>query len=385
MESSAELKFTGKGKKEGGIYIHVPYCTSRCGYCAFFTAGKRLADWDTYIRGVTEELRVRIGECPEKVMTIYFGGGTPSLLPSGKFLGLISEIKRIIKEGGKEWRVEEFTVEANPDDVTAELVRSWRQAGVNRVSLGVQSFKKEELKVLERKHEPEHVERALSLLKNNFDNISLDLIFGIPGQSLEDWRYSVKAALKTGVTHISAYSLSYEERTLLTHRRNSGQVKEADETDTGAMYRELLRLTAEAGYIHYEVSNFALPGYESKHNSSYWSGAPYLGLGPSASSYDGMRRRFTNSNILKDWIGKGEREELDDEDLKTEYILTRLRKREGINLVEFENLFGQKAKEKLVESAASLLSDGKMQVKEGRIYVCGEGWLIHDYICAELI
>lgn len=370
--------------REGGIYIHIPFCSSRCGYCGFFTAGSRIADWPRFASSLADELALRSGEIPDVVRTIYFGGGTPSQMPAETFVGLMESIRKTVCDSGHRLDLNEVTVESNPDDVTPELADAWKSAGVNRVSLGIQSFIAEELRVMERRHNPDHVAEALETLRSRFGNISADLIFGLPGQTLSDWRYSLEKALSSGITHLSAYSLSFEERSLLTYRKKHGEIKEAEDVDTAAMYSLLLEITAGAGLRHYEVSNFALPGFESRHNSSYWSGLPYIGIGPSASSYDGARCRKTNACNVTGWIGKEEVEILTDDELLMEYVMTRMRRAEGIDVEDMKLRFGEKTAETVSAKAAALAGAGLVTVADGRIKVADKGWMVHDYICTEL-
>lgn len=373
-----------EGQREGGIYIHIPFCSSRCGYCGFFTAGSRIADWPRFVSSLADELALRVGEIPDVVRTIYFGGGTPSQMPADMFKTLMESVRNIVCSTGHILNLQEVTVESNPDDITVELADAWKSVGVNRVSLGIQSFLEDELRVMERHHNPCHVEKALEILHGRFSNISADLIFGLPGQSLSDWRFSLEHALDAGIAHLSAYSLSFEERSLLTYRRNHGEIKEAEEVDTAAMYSLLLEMTSRAGMRHYEVSNFARPGFESRHNSSYWNGLPYIGVGPSASSYDGVRCRKTNAHSLVDWVRKGEMEILTDEEMLAEYVLTRMRRAEGIDVKDMKKRFGQDTAESVIEKASRLAEAGLVTEKDGRIKVTDEGWMVHDYICTEL-
>lgn len=370
---------------KGGIYVHIPFCKSRCGYCSFFTAGLRRAQWPDFTAALLNELNERVHEIPSVVQSVYFGGGTPSALPGDVFSILLERIADIVKEAGLEFSPQEITVEANPDDISSELADIWRESGVNRVSLGVQSFNGEMLKILNRLHNPAHVEKAIHILGKRFANISIDLIFGIPGQTLEEWNSDLDKALEAGIKHLSAYSLSYEERSLLTFKRDKGFLKEALDIDTESMYLALLDKTHAAGLRHYEVSNFAMPGFESVHNSSYWKGLPYIGIGPSASSYDGMRKRTVNGSMLSEWYTNAESEELTDEDLRTEYILTRLRRAEGINLEDMSFRLGRRIAEHTYSLAKPLLREGYLIEVDNCLQVSRKGWIIHDSLCLKLI
>lgn len=327
-----------------GIYIHIPFCKSRCIYCGFFsTTSLRLRQ--AYVAAVCRELEQRrsyLGAAT--VDTIYFGGGTPSqLLP-----GQIGEILRSIYYIYNVRANAEVTVEANPDDITPDFLAELRSVGVNRLSMGVQSFSDERLRFINRRHTARQahdaVERAQSF---GFDNISIDLMFGFPGQTLDSWQTDVDEALKLRVQHLSAYSLQYEEDTLLEKMLSRGDFVEIDEELSLAMYEYLLDATQEAGFSHYEISNFALPGFQSRHNSSYWQGKPYLGVGAGAHSYDGDKTRQYNAENIEEYICGIENnnpkvcvEELSFAECYNEHVFTALRTSEGLDLQKVYSLFG---------------------------------------------
>lgn len=374
-----------KSNQPGGIYIHLPFCASRCGYCSFFTAGLSRADWPAFVAGILAELDARLCELPNRVQTIYFGGGTPSAMPARYFEELAQGVANRIEKAGSSADILEFTIEANPDDVTGELADAWLRNGVNRVSLGVQSFIADELKTLYRAHNPLHVADALAILHDRFENISLDLIFGLPGQRTEDWDYNLGKAIEASPTHLSAYSLSYEERSLLTYKRDRAEIAEISDIDSEAMYNLLLKRAREAGFRHYEVSNFAKPGFESIHNSSYWKGLPYLGLGPSASSYDGISTRRTNGGRLHNWTREATIEHLTQQEQREEYILTRIRRAEGIDLKDYGRMFGRRETEFLLQKAAKAIAAGLIASVGDCLVVTDSGWMVHDNICVDLI
>ena len=270
------------------------------------------------------------------VQTLYLGGGTPSLLPTKVLEGIFAAISRYFTLAPNA----EVTIEANPDDVTPKWLESLLATPVNRISMGAQTFNNQLLKFLGRRHNAQQTADAVrACQKAGFTNISLDLIYGLPGQTMDNWREDVERALNLGITHLSAYALSYEEGTRLDTLLRKGIVHEADEELSLQMYEYLLSETQRAGFLHYEISNFALPGYHSRHNSCYWQGVPYLGIGAGAHSYDGCRSRRANLPDIKAYISATddvphETETLSDEDLYNEFIMTRLRTSSGIPLGE---------------------------------------------------
>lgn len=365
------------------LYIHIPFCESKCIYCDFYSGGSSCADHREYIEAAIKEMHFRSYELQTPPATIYIGGGTPSILTVEEWRLLIEGItsvwgKDVIKN------VEEFTIEVNPDDVTEEKCRVWLESGVTRVSMGIQTLDDEELRLLRRRHDAATALNAYSLLRKYFSNISVDLMFGIPGQSLESWIKSAEGAIALHPEHISCYSLMYEEGTALTLLRDQGRVVEADEELSAKMYDTLCSMLSDAGYEQYEISNYSLPGYRSRHNSGYWTGKPYLGIGPSAHSYDGDRIRRSNPANLRDYIhyflkdinstssniyntsDKSDthyiEEYLSDTELQEEMIMLGLRTREGIDLRKFEDRFGEEAAAGLLKRAAHWIAEGKLHL-----------------------
>ena len=339
-----------------GIYIHLPFCKSRGAYCDFFST-TLLSRREAYVDALCKEAKRRLAtlnskrSTPNPVTTIYFGGGTPSLLSPDQ----IARIQQTLAAP----QAIEVTLEANPGDLTPNYLRAVREAGVNRLSIGIQSFDDEVLRLIGRRHTAAEAKAAVKAAKAaGFDNISIDLIYGIPSQystlnsQLSAWEAQIEQALQLGVQHISTYCLSYEEGTRMTHMLEQGEINEVDEDTENAMYDLLVSQLKEAGFEHYEVSNFALSGYRSKHNSSYWNRTPYIGLGAGAHSYDGARTRSWNPDNLEEYIRAQEMEEtphsesastmatyetLTDTDLYNERIMLRLRTAEGIAINELHN------------------------------------------------
>lgn len=356
-----------------GIYIHIPYCRKKCIYCNFFSRGDRNVDWKALAHDILSEWGERKIELEgEEVKTIYLGGGTPSLMP-------VDELRKIISSVPLE-KAEEFTIEVNPDDVDEEKCLAWREMGINRVSMGVQSWKDSDLTFLRRRHDSREAFEAYNLLKKYFRNISIDLIFGLPGQTLEDWKENLDLTFRLRPEHISAYSLTYEEGTPLFLMKEQGRVNEADENAVLAFYSALCEKARNHGYEHYEISNFSLPGRKSRHNSSYWEGIPYLGLGSGAHSYDGKRTRK-----MRDSEGILQTEHLSNEELREEMILTRLRTSEGLSLKDYEERFGNRERRKLEERGMKLLAEGKLIKMEEGLRISEEFWMEADSIILYLV
>lgn len=376
----------------GGLYVHVAYCRSKCIYCDFFSAGDRIADWHSYVNALCSEFQNRIKELAWPLRTVYFGGGTPSLMPDEEFTRLCAFLRPYMSE------VEEFTVEVNPDDVCDEKLTTWKRAGINRVSMGIQTFDDSCLTALGRRHDSEMASLAYERVRNVFDNVSIDLMFGLPGQTVEMWRNDIRTALALRPEHISAYCLMYEEGTALTALRDNGRITELPEEVTGEMFRILIEEFSKAGYDHYEISNFALPGYRSRHNSSYWLQKPYIGLGPSAHSYDGRMRRKANRSDIKGYLACftgmdaalpneelfSEEEVLTEEELKEEYVLTRMRMREGIPLEDFRARFGDKALSDLLKGVKYLKESGEIKLTDTNLCITEEAIFLSDSIILKL-
>lgn len=373
---------------EGGLYVHVAYCRRKCIYCDFFSAGERIADWHGYVDALCSEFLHRLNELAWPLRTVYFGGGTPSLMPAEEFLRLCSFLKPYMSE------VEEFTVEVNPDDVDAHMLDVWKRGGVNRLSMGIQTFDDSVLKSIARRHDSACALEAYRLASEVFGNISVDLIFGLPGQTIDVWRRDLDMALDLHPAHISAYSLMYEDGTALTALRDSGRIKEASEELSESMFRMLIDQLSEHGYEHYEISNFALPGYRSRHNTSYWLQKPYIGLGPSAHSYDGLTRRKSNladiRGYIRHWteycggtdVGRQpyEMESLTVDELKEEYLLTRMRMREGIPIGDFSDRFGQEACRRLMESCRPLAENGLIEMSDYNLSLTEKAVMLSDSV-----
>ena len=400
-----------------GIYIHVPFCQSRCAYCDFYST-TLLVHRKAYVDTVCRELQHRLPELQgETIKTIYFGGGTPSTLS-------IEELRRILKasplslsrrgdsdlsEGlnisEANWKNPPFTVtppweglgeatlEANPDDLTEEYVEGLRTLPINRVSLGIQSFHDRTLRLVGRRHTArEAIDAVHRLQQAGITNISIDLIYGLPGESLDDWAYSLDQAIALGVKHISAYHLTYEEGTRLWRMQEQGLVAPIDEEQSVRSFELLREKLLAASYEHYEISNFALPGYHSRHNSSYWQGIKYIGIGPGAHSYDGSNRRW-NLSSLTDYIATPNEEDVphEVEHLTTderydERIITELRTARGINLTGLKADFGERYHTHCLRCATPYIERGQLiHTADNHLHLTPDSILVSDAVMRDLL
>lgn len=371
-----------------GLYIHIPFCTKRCLYCDFFS-NTEMKYKEPYLSAVIRELELRKDYLEgEPVETIYFGGGTPSQLQAADFSRIFEAIHRLFDVSP----CAEITLEANPDDMTPGYVAGLQTLPFNRVSMGVQSFKEEDLRFLNRRHNREQALLAVDLCKKNgLENISVDLIYGLPGQTLEEWKQNLDTVIHLDIPHISAYHLIYEEGTALYKLKEAGKIIPVDEDLSVALFTSLIdRLTAN-GYLHYEISNFARPGMLSRHNSSYWIGKKYLGIGPSAHSYNGQNRQWNISSLpgYLQAIDKGVPDiEIENLDINTRYndfIITGLRTMWGIKFNEIQQQFG---KEKLIycqKQAAPYLKQGLLIEKDDTLTLSRNGIFISDSIMSDLL
>ena len=363
-----------------GIYAHIPFCKSRCIYCGFYST-TLLSLQDDYVDAILRELDNRRDYLPdEPVTTIYIGGGTPSMLSSHNLSRLCLQLK-----GFADSSLQEFTVECNPDDITPQLASLLYSLGVNRVSMGAQTFSDERLAFIHRRHKAHQVKEAVeNLRKAGIANISIDLMFGFPDETVENWKCDIEQALSLGVQHISAYSLMYEEGTPLYRLLENGKIKEINEELSLEMYDTLINLLSDAGYEHYEISNFALPGYRSKHNSSYWKRIPYLGIGAAAHSYNLTSRQWNVSDV-KLYI-KGDNivedcELLDDIEQYNDLITTALRTREGIDL----GTLSETDRQFLVKAASKSIEQGNLIIENNHLHLTRKGLFISDAVMVELI
>jgi len=332
--------------KPAGIYIHIPFCRSRCSYCDFATGLYESALAERYVASVVSEIASwREVDQPEIVDTIYFGGGTPSLLSPAQLEALLQAVRTrfdVLPNA-------EVTMEMNPGTVTPEILTAFRELGVNRASFGAQTFDDRELARLGRSHSSDDTRQTFSLLREaGFDNVSFDLIAGLPGQTLSAWERNLAEAFALGPEHLSFYLLEVHEGTPLAAHIKTGLQPAPDEDLEAEMYRVMLERAAEAGYEHYEISNLCLPGFESRHNTKYWTGAPYYGFGCSAHSFDGASRRWANQRDLAKYVALVEHNgsplvedrRLTEAERRAEAVFLGMRMMAGVRTNEFKELFG---------------------------------------------
>lgn len=371
-----------------GLYIHVPFCTKRCLYCDFFS-NTDMKYKEPYLSAILREMELRKEYLEgEAIETIYFGGGTPSQLEASDFDRLFNAIHRLFDTSN----CTEVTLEANPDDITPEYMASLRTLPFNRISMGVQSFNPADLRFLNRRHSSEQAIQAVATCKENgISNISIDLIYGLPGQTQQAWEENLDEAIRLDVPHLSAYHLIYEEGTALYKLLEAGSVSQMDEDLSVRLFSTLINRLAEAGYQHYEISNFARPGHISRHNSSYWADKKYLGLGPSAHSYNRTGREWNISSLplyLKG-IEKGaaniETELLDAHKRYNDYIITRLRTMWGIDLDEIKALFGNEKYAYCIKQTTTPTKQGLLVRSDNTLALSKDGMFISDSIMSNLL
>lgn len=371
-----------------GLYIHIPFCKKKCIYCDFFSIANR-SDEAEYVLALLSEFDMRISELKgADIETIYIGGGTPSVLSEANLSCMIEGLKQRLDFN----KVQEFTIEVNPDDVTQEFANRIVALGINRVSLGVQSFVDSELKLINRRHDAKGAVQAVETLKAaGISNISIDLIYGLPTQTLDSWQYSVAEAIKLNVKHISAYSLSYEEGTALYVLRERGKITECDEDDCVKMYDLLVAMLREAGFLHYEISNFAQSQFYSRHNSNYWNKIPYLGLGCSAHSYDGKERSYNIADVKKYVMEISSGATVKEVDVTqpweqyNEDIMIGLRTMWGVDLSEIDKRYGKNVADKFKKTAEKYLLAKDMKRSENNYSLTEQGVMIADLIIRDLM
>jgi oxygen-independent coproporphyrinogen III oxidase len=366
--------------------LHIPFCKQACTYCNFhFTTSLRYKD--DLVKALAREAQIEKEYLQgEKINTIYFGGGTPSMLQ-------ISDLEFLISNLLKSYQVDanaEITLEANPDDITVEKLRSWKKIGINRLSIGVQSFFEEELRWMNRAHNVKQAIENLQLAKKEFDNITIDLIYGSPMLTDEMWKQNVDKAIELDIPHLSCYALTVEEKTPLHKLINTNKTSDVDNEKQARQFLLLMQWLREIGYEHYEVSNFAKPGFRSRHNSSYWKGEKYLGLGPSAHSYDGMERRWNvanNNSYIKSSNGGcalRETEILTSTQKLNEFIMISLRTIEGMNLNRLEKEFGIIERKRIEKQLQKFTSNKLMELNNSVAQLTDDGMLRADGVASEL-
>lgn len=368
-----------------GIYLHIPFCKKACHYCDFHFSTSRQQE-EAVIAAMHREIMLRKDFLSVPLSSIYFGGGTPSLLT----VETIADLLHTIQQQFSISRDPEITLEANPDDVSPARAIAWKKAGINRISLGVQSFRNEWLQWMNRAHQAEQSVQAIKDLQEaGFDNISIDLIFGMPEQTLEAWKEEIQTALQFGIPHLSCYALTPEPKTALWHMIESGKTLQIDSDQQARMFLLLMEQLELAGYEHYEISNFALPGKRSRHNSAYWKRIPYLGIGPSAHSYNGVERMWNvkNNTLYRTSIEENNlpltTEKLSPAEHWNEFIMISLRTMEGINIREVEERWGKNEADQLLKDAGSHQERRIIQLHDNHLRLTREGKLLADQIAAD--
>ena len=372
-----------------GLYIHIPFCKSKCGYCGFYSLPS-LKLKEQFLEALGKEIVLRKDYLDGKTInTIYFGGGTPSLLS-------VTEISDLLHRINDHYPVAsnaEITLEANPDTLSLEYLEGLRNLGVNRLSIGIQSFFDNDLQYLSRRHDANHARQCLDWAKQaGFSNISIDLIYGLPTSDAEQWNRNLDLFFEMGLPHLSAYALTLEPNSILTKQIDLGKAQPVIEEDALRDYEILCRRAAENGYLHYEISNFCLSGMHSKHNASYWFGTPYAGFGPSAHSFDGTSRQWNVSSVEKYCARVPEpvegpvfeKEQLTPEQLYDEYIMLRLRTHWGIDLKYMKREMGERFSSYCERHAQSLVAQGRLSQTREFLYLTDQQMLFADGVAEEL-
>ena len=371
-----------------GIYIHIPFCKKICSYCDFYHVMAQ-SDNKQYINALNHEARLRRNYLgAQSVSTIYIGGGTPSVLQA-------DEIKSILDNIVDNFKIDtnpEVTIEVNPDDISDEFLEGLKKTMVNRISVGIQSWRDQDLSLMNRRHTASAAAMALEKIFNAaYENVTIDLMYGIPGMKTADWASNLDISFSYGIKHLSAYHLTIEEGTMLNRMKQKGMLTEIDEDESTAQFQLLIEKAEAAGFIQYEISNFSLPGFLSIHNSNYWKQVSYLGLGPSAHSFNGYSRQWNIRDVNK-YIKAIEsdsllfdKEELDRKTRFNEYIMTSLRTMWGINLDYVEDVFDKEGYDYIRNLSGKFIDYGLMRQEKQTLVLTNQGKMISDNIISELM
>ncbi|MCZ4408728.1 radical SAM family heme chaperone HemW [Cryomorphaceae bacterium 1068] len=368
-----------------GIYVHIPFCKQACTYCDFhFSTSNKLVD--RVVSALTREAEMRKNETADTIRTIYFGGGTPGILT-------ITQLEKVLCAIHRNYHIDpdaEITLETNPDDVSKEKAKGWAHLGINRLSIGIQSFFDEHLSWMNRAHTAAEAENCVKISKQiGIDNMTIDLIYGIPNMTMDDWKENLSKAVDLGVNHISAYCLTVETDTALGHRVKKGKEKPVDEEAAAIHFEYMVDFLASKGLRQYEVSNFAKPGFESKHNSAYWAGVPYIALGPSAHGFNGTSRYWNVANNPKycSAIETGElpttKETLSRKERFNEWVMTGLRTAKGIDLKRGQQEFDVDFKKIYSIEIERLISDGSAKLEGDQLTLTKKGMFLADGIASD--
>jgi oxygen-independent coproporphyrinogen-3 oxidase len=371
-----------------GIYVHIPYCRKLCHYCDFYHLISK-EDKKPFLDALNKEADFRkdyLGK--ETISTIYLGGGTPSVM-------LATETGSLLDHLRSSFNIEkdcEVTIEINPDDVTGEYLKDLKSLGINRISLGIQSWRDKDLNLMNRRHTARQAEVAINEAFNaGFTNVTIDLIYGIPGMTSDDWAANLDKSFSFGISHLSAYHLTIEPGTVFGKMKEKGKLEEVDEEESATQFNILTEKAEKAGFVHYEISNFGKPGFFSIHNTNYWKQIPYLGLGPSAHSYNRYSRQW-NPRDLKKYIRYAgsekqlvEKEELDLKTRFNEYIMTSLRTMWGIDLEYTERTFEKEGYDYVINTAGKFIEYGLMKREKNTLILTNQGIMISDNIISEFM
>lgn len=368
-----------------GIYIHIPFCMQKCGYCDFYSL-VGLSDKSEFVKALCAEIDLRKDELiNQPVNTVYFGGGTPSVLKIADFECIILALKEAYDLSS----VQEFTIEVNPDDMNLEFLNELKHLGFNRLSMGIQSFNDRILTFMNRRHNAKEAVKAVKMAQiAGFDNISIDLIYGIPDMSLMEWKNSIDSAIALQVQHISAYHLTIEPGTVFYKKLKLNIIHEVEDKNSIAQYNILIDKFNQAGFDDYEISNFSLPGYQSKHNSSYWNSNSYVGLGPSAHSFNGHSRRWNIADLkkymhlIKNKEVFYEEEILCERDIYNETIMLGLRTKNGVGLIDIEKM-DKKIVRIFNQKMSNNLQLKNIYTQDGRIKVYKDKKILTDQIISD--
>lgn len=385
---SVACSFAQRKESVAGIYLHIPFCKQACTYCNFhFSTSLRMKE--DMIAAMMAELEMRSNYLPEQTIeTIYFGGGTPSVLSA-------DEIKQITEHIYKLYRVEnlqEFTLEANPDDLTAQYLKELRDTAISRFSIGVQSFRDEDLQYMNRAHNAQQADRAIKTAQDaGFGNLTIDLIYGTPGLTDAAWKHNLSMIKTLGIPHFSSYALTVEEGTALHHNIKRNKTTPVDPAQAAGQFEILMAEAANMGYDHYEISNLALPGHHAIHNTNYWMGVPYIGIGPSAHSYNLRSRSWNIANnalYIKSMLTEHklplETEVLTPEQQLNEYLMTSLRTMWGCDMEKIATNWGADYSQQILHDAERFVERGQLQLKDKKLILTNAGKLFADNIAGEL-
>lgn len=369
-----------------GIYIHIPFCKKACHYCNFHFSTNQNSK-SSFIKALSKELRLRSFEYESnKIQTIYFGGGTPTVLQISELISILD----VVYEFYNVSETPEITLEANPDDLDLEKIVTLSKTKINRLSIGIQSFHETDLVAMNRAHSAYQAKKCLDLATRYFDNITIDLMFGMPTMSMDLWRENLQIAFGFGIKHLSCYAMTVEPQTALEHFIKKGSHPPMDDELAANHFKVIIEETSKQGFIHYETCSFGKPDYFSKHNTSYWLGKTYLGVGPSAHSFNGKKRSWNISNnskyikSIEASILPSESEILSIENKFNEYIMTGLRTMWGVSLQIIETEYGPKIKDQLLENATKLLKSDFLVIEDQHLKVTTTGKFLSDGIASEL-